>query len=44
MNIHYLILGIALGLAVLAAFRPQWLLLNMSVILIAIELFSKVTK
>lgn len=43
-NIDYLIIGIALLFAILAIAKPSWPCLPVSVILIAIELFSKVSK
>lgn len=44
MNIHYLIIGIALLFAIVAIIRPAVWPLPVAVILIAIELFSRVSK
>jgi len=44
MNIHYLIIGIALLFAIVAIVRPAVWPLPVAVILIAIELFSRVSK
>lgn len=43
-NVHYLLIGIALILAIIAIVKPEWPCLAVSVILIAIELFSRMSK